>query len=209
VNKTKVIIADDHPLIVKGLSAELAGHSDLEIVAIAQDGERALEIIRLYHADIALLDLQMPGLHGLQVAEYIQSHAIPCKVIILTMFREISLFEKAKTFGVTGYLLKDNMLEEIHECLHAVMSNETYLSKAMQTLFDQSISDNRDLEKLTRMERKVLRLIQESKTTHDIAELLFLSEKTIENHRYNISKKLGLPGEKNALLRYAMGMRKE
>lgn len=202
--KYTVFIADDHPLILSGLEKELHRLGDYEIIGSANDGQTAFDAIKNRPPQIAILDIQMPNKSGLEIAEAIQQNQWETKVILLTMFYELSFFEKAKQYDVQGYLLKDVVIEELEPCLNSVRQSQTYLSKSLdkiQTAIDEKMAP---IKTLSRMEKKVFQLIGEGMTSKQIAELLFLSPRTIENHRYNICKKLELPGDVNSLYKFAL-----
>ena len=199
----KVVIADDHPLILMGLEQALSKLEYLTIKEKCDNGQLAYDAINKHKADIAILDIQMPELNGLQVAEQLLDEKNNTKIILLTMFHDLSFVEKARQLGVNGYLLKDSMLDEIEACLLSIIGGKDYLSQSMEAI-EQSINSKLStLDNLSRMEKKVFQLIGEQKSSKEIAELLFLSPKTIDNHRYNICKKLNISGGTNALLKYA------
>jgi DNA-binding NarL/FixJ family response regulator len=156
--------------------------------------------------DIALLDHNMPGLTGIEIAEKIKQEQLPVKVILLTMHNERSLLQRAEQVNVKGFLLKDSAVLEIENCIDAVSRNKTYYSNELNNKLQDSrySSDVEELNKLSPAERKILRYIADEKTTSDIANMLFISEKTVEKHRKNIIQKLNLPHAKNSLLVWAM-----
>ncbi len=197
------IIADDHPLILMGLEQALSKMEHIKIARKCADGQEALEAIELYKPHFAILDIQMPKLTGLEVAEAVQKQKLPVHIILLTMMHNLSLLEEAKQYDVRGYLLKDSMLKEIENCLNQIIAGKEYFGKSMDIISHEVREQYGALENLTRMEKKVFRLIGEEKSSKEIAQLLFVSPKTISNHRYNICKKLEIGGEPNALLNYA------
>ncbi len=205
-NQTKysAIIADDHPLILMGLQQALSSITSIKVKVTCSDGQKAYDAIIDYKPDLAILDIQMPELNGLEIAERLSKEGNTTKIILLTMFHDLSFFEKAKQLNVKGYLLKDSMLDEIESCLQSILSGGDYLSKSMETLNAELESKLGILDKLSRMEKKVFQLIAEQKSSKEIAELLFLSPKTIDNHRYSICKKLDIGGGSNALLKFAL-----
>jgi two-component system, NarL family, nitrate/nitrite response regulator NarL len=204
VLENNLIIADDHPLIIKGVMAEIQNLENYKIVGVADNGNDALKLIRYTVPHIAILDLQMPHMNGLEVLEQVKKEKLSTHIIILTMYKDIQLHEKAKRLGASGYLLKDTVLEEIKLCLDTITRGSKYLSNSLEVLMSNEEKEFPGLSLLSRMERKIFLLIKSSKTSKEIAEELFLSEKTIENHRYNISKKFNLPAEKNALMKFIL-----
>lgn len=202
---TSILIADDHPLTLMGtkLYVESLGYKVSETCG---NGLVALNYLLQNPADIALLDVSMPGLTGLEILDKIMAYKIPTRPILLTMHYEMSVYRKAQQSGVCGYLLKDYAQEEMAECLKTVLENGTYLSKylAEKLQVDKAQNVGGDIEKLTFAEKKILELVANQHTTKEITEILFMSEKTVESHRRNIMHKLNLPKEKNALLIWAM-----
>lgn len=200
----KILIADDHPLTLQGTRSfvESFGYT---VTDTCSNGSAALNQIQLHLPDIAILDINMPGLDGIDVAKKIQENRIRTKVILLTMHNESTLYNKAREYGVYGYILKEYALSELKNCLEDVSKGNHYTSASLnKDLVGSASQGNEELSRLTFSERKIVELISQQKTTRQIAEMLFLSEKTIEGHRSNIIEKLGLPKEKNTLLKWAM-----
>lgn len=200
----KIIVADDHPIVLSGLclNLEQMGHV---ILASCVNGIEAWNQITIHTPEIALLDHNMPGMTGIEIAEKIQREELPVKVILLTMHNERSLLQKAGEVGINGFLLKDSALLEIENCIRAVTRNKTYYSdRLIQKLHDKGNAGTDELSLLSPSEQKILRYISEQKTTPEIAGMLFISEKTVEKHRKNIIIKLNLPHTKNSLLMWAM-----
>ena len=198
-----ILIADDHPFSLMGTKAfvESLGY---QVTNSCSNGITALNLIKIHLPDIAILDVNMPGLSGLEVLKQIATLRLQTRVILLTMHREKSVFEKASQYGVHGYLLKEFAQKELHDCLKNVQQGKQYLSPNIQSeLIQDSLFIKEGLETLSFAERKILDLIAGNKTSKQIAELLFIAEKTVENHRANIIQKLNLPKEKNALLVWA------
>lgn len=200
----KVVIADDHPLILAGLANELEKIEWVMIVARETNGLDAIKSIDYHNPHLVILDVQMPGKTGLEIAQYIKENKIQTKVILLTMFHDLSFIEMARKVGVSGYLLKEYVGDEVRECIEAVASGGQYLSKSFEIISSEVQQQLDELSQLSRMERKIIRMISEGKTSEQIAELLFISPKTVENHRYNMAKKLNLESYNNSLVRYAM-----
>jgi two-component system nitrate/nitrite response regulator NarL len=200
----RILIADDHPLTLQGTKMFVESYG-YKVIDTCSNGSSALNQIRLHLPDVAILDINMPGLDGLDVAQKMQESKIRTKVILLTMHNEITLYNKAKEYGVYGYILKEYALSELQKCLIEVQNGQHYISDSLtKDLVTHAAPGNDELSKLTFSERKIVELIIQQKTTKQIAELLFLSEKTIEGHRSNIIEKLGLPKEKNTLLKWAL-----
>lgn len=199
-----ILIADDHPLTLQGTKGVVESYG-YRVTDTCSNGSSAFNQIQLHQPDIAILDINMPGLDGIDVAKKVQESKLRTKVILLTMHNEITLYNKAKEYGVYGYILKEYAVSELKKCLEEVLKGSHYTSDSLnKDLVTNHVKGNDELSKLTFSERKIVELITQQKTTKQIAELLFLSEKTIEGHRSNIIEKLGLPKEKNVLLKWAM-----
>jgi len=202
-------MADDHPTFRGGLRQIIAEQPDLRLVHETGDGESALRIARELKPAIAILDLDMPRLNGLEVGAAIQREKLPVRVIILTMHREEDLFNEALDLGILGYVLKDSATEDILQSIRMVAAGQHYLSPAISGFL---VNRNTRAEKLrearprladlTAAERRILRLIAQSKTSKEIADELKLSTRTVENHRFNIGAKLGLRGV-HSLVKFA------
>jgi DNA-binding NarL/FixJ family response regulator len=200
----KILIADDHPFTLQGTKSFVESYG-YKIADTCSNGVSALNLITLHLPDIAILDIKMPGLDGLDVAKKVQENKLKTKVILLTMHKEMTIYKKANDYGVYGYILKEYAQTELESCLLEVIKGNKYSSPFLQDdLISDSDNTTDELSKLTLSERKIVELIIQQKTSKQIAELLFLSEKTVEGHRSNIIEKLGLPKEKNTLLKWAL-----
>ena len=201
--KLKILLADDHPILLNGLAEYVNNIENCEVVAQASNGMQALNAIIEKDIDIAILDIDMPYFSGLEVVKKVKSIGKEVKIVILTLHKEKDLFEEAKALGCHGYLLKEFALNEIKECLTSVEAGSFYFSSDLnQVLEAKETIPEYDL--LTNTERKVLSLVSQAKTSTEIADLLFISKKTVENHRSNICKKLKLEGGHNSLLKWAI-----
>lgn len=202
-----VVIADDHPLFRRGLTEVLEPEAAFRLVGEANDGEAALELVRRHRPHIALLDISMPRVSGLDAAIVITREVPETAVALLTMYREPGVFRRALDAGVKGYILKDSASVEIVACLHTVASGRAWISPALSSELLEHHGEHRDgrlaLDRLTAAEQAVLRLIALGHTSADIADALGNKLKTIENHRSHICRKLGLSGPQ-ALLRFAL-----
>lgn len=200
----KILIADDHPLTLQGTVSyvEKLGH---KVVCSCSNGKSALNYIQLHTPDLAILDLNMPGIDGIEVAQKIFESKSQTKIVLLTMHNEMSILNKAKEYNIYGYVLKDKAFHDLEHCLKEIENGKKYFSDAMFNDFKLETEASNDmLSSLTLSEKKIIELIAIQKTSKQIAELLFLSEKTVEGHRTKIIEKLGIPKEKNALLIWAI-----
>jgi DNA-binding NarL/FixJ family response regulator len=201
-----ILIADDHPLFRSGIKAVIETIPNIVNIKEVNNGLEAYQMIIQNRPNIAILDIEMPLLSGLDVCKKVLSEKHFTKIIMLTMHREKSFFEDAMQSGVYGYLLKDGASQELVKCIETVAEGERYISSAFQNLIDDFATKETSalIKSLTPTEQVILKLIAEGKTSNEIAELLFVSSKTIENHRTNMNKKLMLDGNKNALLKFAI-----
>lgn len=205
MNKIRLIIADDHPLLIQGLISILKEEENIQVLGQASDGVMALELIRKFDPDIAILDIQMPDPGGLQIAELLRNENNKTKLIVLTMFKEESLIKRVLKLGVRGYVLKENAIDDIIDSINIVYEGGIYLSNNVSEVIRDNSSDllSGSYQILTPTEKKILRLIGEGKSSKEIANELFISSKTVENHRGYICKKLGVTGF-SALIKYAL-----
>lgn len=207
-SKIRIVIADDHPIFRKGLVDLIKENSQFEIIDEAVDGEQALSYLRNYKPDAAILDINMPKMTGFDVVRNLKSQNEDLKIIFLTMHKEEEIFNRAMDLGVKGYVLKECASDDIIECLNTVVMNQHYISPSIsEYLFSREkksagIFENIGLAKLSPTEITILKLVSDGKTSKEIAELLFISRKTVENHRVNICSKLSLRGV-NALMKFA------
>lgn len=201
----RIIIADDHPVFIQGLVSILRDEPSIEIIGQASDGSMALTLIQKFKPDIAVLDIQMPEPDGIEIAKLLSTQAVPTKIIFLTMFKEESLIRKVFDLGVQGYVLKENAIAEIIQSIKTVYSGQQYISPQIASVLFaiRSRKEPAKEDQLTATERRVIKLIGQGRSSKEIAQELYISYKTVENHRSNISKKLGLAGH-TALIMYAV-----
>ena len=197
-----IVIADDHPLLLKGLKDFLLERS-YNVVADATDGQSAYNQILKHRPAVAILDIEMPVLSGIEVARKCKQNHIDTKIVLITLHKDRTFFSKAKELNIFGYLLKDFALEEIESCLSSVFASEPYFSREIPELLQRDNGKGTKIERLTPSEKKILKLIADQKTTKEISELLFISERTVDKHRSNMIAKLGLDAKANSLLLWA------
>jgi len=198
----KIVIADDHPIFRRGLRTVIEADPLLRVLADADNGETALASIVELQPDVVVLDINMPPPDGLEVARQLRQQQLPVEIIFLTMHKDEALLNAAVDLGVKGFIVKDAAVNEIVGCIKAVAAGQSFFSPALtaQLVTKRQTSP---LKNLTASELRVLLLVSEAKTNKEIAELMFLSVRTVEHHRSNICAKLGLTG-KNALLTFAL-----
>jgi DNA-binding NarL/FixJ family response regulator len=209
-NSVTILLADDHPVFRHGLNEIIGKNKKFRIIENVARGDEGLENIRKLKPDIAILDIDMPGLNGIEIARIVQQESIPTKIVILTMYKEEDIFYRAVDYGVYGYVLKESAVIDIIDCIKTVASDNYYISpKISGYLVKRSEKkhefneQNPAIQQLTAMERKVLQLIARMKTSKAIAGELSISHRTVENHRMNICNKLDIHGS-NGLLKFAL-----
>jgi DNA-binding NarL/FixJ family response regulator len=210
--KLKILIADDHPIFRFGLREVIQAALPCDLQE-AVDGNAALKLIRETKPDVCILDINMPQLDGLGVVRQMLHQRLPGEIIFLTMYKEEDLFNAAMDLGVKGYLLKENAVSDLADCVRSVLAGHRYVSPVLSDFLfarrasSQALSDEPPgLAQLTPAERRVLKLIAEDMTSKEIAGQLGLSPRTIENHRTNICAKLGVHGI-HSLVKFAYGNR--
>jgi DNA-binding NarL/FixJ family response regulator len=204
----RILLADDHPVVRKGLRMAIAEDTGLTVVAEAADGEAALTLIQQLLPQIAVLDIDMPKLDGFGVAREIAARQLPVATIFLTMHTGEDPFRAAMDLGAKGYILKDSAMLEIVTGIRAVATGRPYLSstltaRLLQQQAARSVRENTPLNQLTAIERRIVQLIAADKSSKEIGAELSIHYRTIENQRTTICRKLGLEGA-NALLRFAL-----
>jgi Response regulator containing a CheY-like receiver domain and an HTH DNA-binding domain len=193
----KVFLADDHKILRESLIILLQQESDIEVIGEADDGHRACQEILRLKPDIAILDISLPKLNGLEVAARLKKEDPDIKIIILTMHKNEEFVARAYQLEVNGYVLKENALEELLKSIRIVQSGGIYLSSDITSTVVAGFVANftqkgRKTELISSREREIVQLLAEGNSNKDIAQLLNLSLKTVETHRSNIMHKLGL-----------------
>lgn len=211
----KIVMADDHPIVRQGLKQIIETDPNLVIVAEAGDGETALALVEVHQPDVLVLDVDMPKMNGFAVVKELRNRKNNVAVVFLTMHGEEEIFHAALDLDVRGYVVKDSALNEIADGIKAVAAGRAFFSPSLSALllnrrrrredFEQS---NHGIEQLTPTERRILKLIADEKTSKEIGEQLYISYRTVEKHRSNISKKLDLQGSL-ALVKFAAANKSE
>ena len=202
--RCRVLLADDHQIVREGLRGllEKAGH---EVIAEASDGREALRLARTLNPDIAVLDMSMPLLNGLDAAHEIRRFAPTIKTILLTMYNDKSYVLRALRGGARGYVLKTQASEDLIRAIREILRGEIYISPGVAaSVVDAYLGKtDEDGDPLTPRERQILQLVAEGNSTKEIARLLSVSIKTAESHRNRIMKKLDIHNV-TGLVRYAI-----
>jgi DNA-binding NarL/FixJ family response regulator len=207
---TRIVIADDHPIFREGLVRTIERDRTFSVIGQAGDGAEAFKLIADLRPDLAVLDVSMPVMDGIAVVRKLQEQVVATEIVFLTMYRDSQYFNAALDLGVRGYMLKDSVSSELLTCLKAVTDGQYYISPVISHLLVERTKKIESLnhavpalERLTPAERSILRLLAENRTSREIAELLFVSVRTVENHRTHISQKLSIKGY-NKLLQFAL-----
>jgi len=200
-DEISIVIADDHPIFRTGLREILEDERDLHIICECEDGEAAMDCIRSQRPDIAILDLEMPKMTGLDIAAIVQRDHIPTAIIMLTISDRVEIFNRAVEYGVVGYVLKDAAASDLVTGIRTILQGEYYFSPSLavrsitqRRRHDETPHVTTGLSDLTPTERKVLGFIAEDKTSVEIARIMNISARTVDTHRSHISEKLGLHG---------------
>ena len=206
----RILIVDDHPVVRTGLRQILASDSRFEVVAEAGNSQEALRCARDLRPGVIVLDLELGGVNGLEVTRQLQAEGLQIPVVVLTMHRREAFFHEAVNLGASGFVLKENTVTELVDAVAAAARGETWFSPNLSEFWTNRSKVRADLMRetpgisdLTPKERKVVQAIAENRTTREIAEQMQVSPLTIETHRRNICRKLGLVGS-HPLLDFAL-----
>jgi DNA-binding NarL/FixJ family response regulator len=204
-----ILIVDDHPLLRRGVRDVIAEHPRFRIVGEASDGEDAMRLVVSLKPDVAILDIDMPRLNGLEVLRALRGLPFPVKPVILTMYKEEDMFNAAMDLGAAAYVVKENAANDVVAAIDKVARGETFLSPVLWDAgqrrgerVQQLLLSKPQIETLTASERRILKLVGQDYTSKEIANSLNLSVRTVDNHRQNICRKLNLHGT-HSLLKFA------
>ena len=199
MTRIRVLLADDHPVVQLGLDQALSALPDMEVVAVTGNGQEALEKTCELQPNVALLDLSMPDMNGIDATRLIKENRPDVRVVIFTMQDREAFLQRVFQAGADGYVLKGAPISEVVQAIRAVHGGACYLSPRVQRGVIQSFLRTREAspdvmlyDQLSDREQQVLRLLVEGHSTVRIGEMLFISPKTVETHRTNIMQKLGL-----------------
>ena len=208
--KTRIVIADDHTLFRAGLKAVIDMDDGCEVVGESADGESALQAVQKTRPDLLITDINMPGVNGIDLARQVIESDTPTEVILLTMYNDAEFVREGINRGVMGYLLKDGVSGEIIKAIESAMAKQFYLGEGIHlpkgVIADEAVfpeAPPTGVEALSPTERRVVLMIAKKMTSAEVAKKLRISIRTVETHRLNSSRKLGLSGA-NSLLRFAL-----
>jgi len=209
MNKIKVLLAEDHTIVRQGLCALLEGEAGLEVIGEAEDGREAIQKVERLHPDVVVMDISMPALNGLEATRQIKERFPEVKVLILTMHANEEYVFQILRAGASGYVVKQAAVTELISAIQAVSQGDSYLSPAIsKKVIEEYIRKaeamvENSYDRLTDREREVLQLIAEGHSNREIAALLHLNVKTVENHRASLMDKLHIHSTAE-LTRYAI-----
>lgn len=204
----RVILADDHVMFRQGIKRLLVDMKGIEVIAEAGDGLELLALLRKARPEMVILDISMPHLRGLEAAKEIKTSFPQIKILILSMHKNAEYFYNAISSGAEGYLLKEDADRELYTAIEKIRRGERYVSPILSEELSKDIVELRDgyrkrpVEDLSVREKEILKLVAEGKTSPEIADLLCISVRTVQNHRANIMRKLNIKNTTD-LLRYA------
>lgn len=189
--RMKILLVDDHTILLDGVKSLLSKEDDLQIVGQAGSAEAALEFLKKQDVDLIITDYSMPGMDGLSLLNTVKRIAPNTKIILLSMHDEVHLVKEILKAGVNGYVLKKDTHKELLDAIHDVRNGKVYLSSDVNKMLITNLNNPDEGKLLTDREREILKLIAKEYTNKNIAEELFISERTVETHRKNIFKKTG------------------
>lgn len=205
----KLLIVDDHPIFRRGLREIIEENKAFAIVGEAANGADGLRLAEDLNPDLIIVDVDMPQLNGLQLARALRKDQSAARIVFLTMYKDEDVFNAALDAGVRGYVLKENTSDDIITALQQVARGGTFYSSALAGLcrrredrVQSLLLSTSQLDALTQAEKRILKLISEDCTSKEIADVLKISVKTVENHRQNICNKLDIHGS-HSLLKFA------
>ena len=209
MNDCTIILADDHTLLREGIRKLIESVQGLNVIGEANDGHQLLALLKQKVPDLVILDISMPGVRGIEVAREIHCRYPRVGILMLSMHKSREFLTMALEAGASGYLLKEDSGDELLQAIDQIRSGRTFLSATLAKDFSFDIIDicrgspKRPPDSLTHREREVLKLIAEGRTDRQIGDLLFISLRTVQRHRYNIRTKLNLKGTAD-LVKYAI-----
>ena len=189
-NAIRVLIVDDHPMVAEGIQSLLESYDEIEVVGTLSNGQEAVDQVTTLLPDVILMDLNMPGLGGLSATEIILERLPETRVLILSMHDSPEYISTALSHGARGYVLKDVPTDEIKQAIDAVMAGATYLCTGAEAALSPRVSKR--LEQLTNREQAILLQLAQGKSNKEVALALDISVRTVETHRKNLKRKLGI-----------------
>lgn len=199
----RLAIAEDHQSLIDGIKLLLEYEDAISIVGTANDGEALLEIVEKKQPNVVLTDIRMPKMDGIEATKQIKKKHPKINILAFTMFEQTEAIQQMIEAGASGYILKNSSLEEVHNAILAVAKGEKYFDANINTNVINAQSSNKTKGVLTKRQTEILQLIGQGKTSREIADLLFIGVHTVDTHRKNMVRILGLQG-KGELMRFAL-----
>ena len=203
MSKYKILIADDHAMIRDGVKNLIKQNKDLIVVGEANSGSQTLELYETHNPDLLIIDISMPDMNGMEISRTILSRNPKANIIILSMYDDEDYISRCLEYGVKGYVVKNESGSELEYAIKSVLSGKNYFSRQAQDVifkkYTQNVTKKKEREttiKLTRREIEIIKLIADGLTSQQMADQLFISPRTVETHRANLMKKVGV---KNAI----------
>ncbi|MFA0088773.1 DNA-binding response regulator [Vibrio sp. 10N.286.49.C2] len=190
----KVVIVDDHQVVLEGFIARLEREPDINVIATASNGLEAVEVVKVHQPDVVLMDVSMPIMNGIEATQLLKEEMPEAKVLMLTMHDNREYIMKVMQAGAVGYMLKEISAEKMVQAIKTVKQGSTYFCESVtQTLFSQEVAPSHSkTNPLSRREESVLKLVAQGSSSKKIAQMLNISYRTVETHRQNIKHKLDL-----------------
>lgn len=190
----RLVVTDDHPVVRDGIETALAGKNEIKLVAFVNGGEALIELLEKVEADVVLMDINMPGMNGIEATLYVKKHYPRTKVLCFSQYDEKRFVRQILKRGANGYLLKNASVNELIQAIKIVYNGDLYLSEGLPDIFSQNKKRRSRymMCNLTKREMDVLNKICEEKNNHEIAESLVISHNTVETHRANLLLKVGV-----------------
>jgi len=187
-----ILLADDHAIIRQGLTPLFQAEEGMEVVAEAGDGREALELIKSLQPDVAILDLSMPEMTGIEVTSSVVGAGLRTRIILLTMHEDPSAVIEAQSAGISGYVLKDNSFEELVQAVRVVVTGGSFVTPSVQEKLRKLQSEGKAASLLSTREREVIKLIAHGYSSKEIGRIMNISPRTVETYRKRLSEKLDL-----------------
>jgi DNA-binding NarL/FixJ family response regulator len=200
MKKIKILLADDHTIVIDGLKAVLKSHDQMEVCGEARNGEEVLQFVSTHYVDVVVLDINMPVMDGISCARKLRAKHPDVHIIILTMYAQKSFIEEIVKIGVHGCLLKSNSGKELTDAIERVMGGKSYYDLIQTFVVEKEETTQ---SKLSKREIEIIKLLAEGLTSIQIAEKLFIADHTVKTHRKNILRKTGSVST-SALVQFAL-----
>jgi len=192
--KDRLLIVDDHPIVRQGVKDILKDNMEIEVIGEARDGEEAINLAKTLRPDIIIIDVSMPGINGVEAVFEILKIIPSVTIVVYSMYSDRGNVDLLFNAGISAYILKEDSLADLVHAIGLVKNGGVYVSKGISDLFRKSRQRGKDNngDILSDRESEVLKLIAEGHTVHEVADLLYISTKTVESHKYNMFEKLNV-----------------